>query len=91
MSDYYIHRYACEVLDEMRKFYKTRNFSGLLGLIEELQTMFNRMEAALAEQKDLAAMHEEWHDLKDKIKQAKNELKKLEEERRELELSDNSS
>ena len=43
------YRTICDVLNEMRSCYKTRNFSYLPGLIEELQTMGNRMEAALEE------------------------------------------
>jgi len=42
----------CEVLEEMRVCNKTRNYSYLLGLIEEVQTMGNRMEAKLEEGKD---------------------------------------
>lgn len=41
------HRYLCEVLDEMRLANKTRNFSYIEGLIEEVQLMGNRMEAGL--------------------------------------------
>ena len=37
-------RYLCTVLDEMRECVKTLNFSYLLGLIEEVQTLGNRME-----------------------------------------------
>ena len=44
----------------------------LLSLIEEAQTMANRMEAALGDQKDFEA-------LKKRIREKKDELKKLEE------------
>ena len=37
----------CDVLREMRKCLKTNNFSYLGGLIEEAQSMGNRMEAGL--------------------------------------------
>ena len=40
-------RYLCDVLNEMRKCVKTLNFSYLLGLIEEAQTLGSRMEAKL--------------------------------------------
>ena len=43
----YPNRSLCEVLEEMRQMYKTRNFAGMLGLIEEAQSMGNRMEAHL--------------------------------------------
>jgi hypothetical protein len=67
------HRYLCDVLDEMRKCYETRNFSYLLGLIEEAQTMGERMEAALGDRKD--AM--KWHD---KAKAEKAEFNRLRKE-----------
>lgn len=44
---YYLNRNLCEVFEEMRTMHKTRNYSYLLGLIEEAQTMGNRMEAGL--------------------------------------------
>lgn len=67
-ESFWINRSLCDVLDEMRKLYETRNFSGLLGLIEEAQSMANRMEAGLGDKKDLIAMHEEWDGLRKKIK-----------------------
>ena len=69
---YGCNRYLCEVLDEMRKTTETLNFAMLLSLIEEAQTMANRMEAALGDQKDFEA-------LKKRIREKKDELKKLEE------------
>ena len=38
-------RYICTVLDEMRDCVKTSNFSYLSGLIEEAQSLANRMES----------------------------------------------
>lgn len=70
-------RYVCDVLDEMRKLYETRNFSGLLGLIEEVQTLVNRMEAGLRDYKD-AGYNE------DRIAEIKKELKELRKEKKEL-------
>ena len=69
---YGCNRYLCEVFDEMRKTTETLNFAMLLSLIEEAQTMANRMEAALGDQKDFEA-------LKKRIREKKDELKKLEE------------
>lgn len=63
-------RYVCDVLDELRKCYKTRNFSYLPGLIEEIQTLVNRMESALQEKSD----YEHWHK---KVKEEKEEYKRL--------------
>lgn len=64
------HRYVCDVLEEMRSCHKTRNFSSILGLVEEVQTMVNRLEAALNEKSD----YEAWHK---RVKKEKAELKKL--------------
>jgi hypothetical protein len=63
-------RYICDVIEEMRKLHKTRNYGALPGLIEEVQTLANRMEAALGEQDD----YNEWHK---KVKKEKKELKRL--------------
>ena len=67
----YPNRTMCAVLDEMRNCYKSRNFAGLLGLVEEAQTMANRMEASLWDQRE--------------IKDLRNEIKKLEKKKQELE------
>ena len=64
------HRYVCDVLEEMRKCNECRNYSYLPGLIEEVQTLVNRMEAALGEKSDL----ESWHK---KAKKEKKEYKRL--------------
>lgn len=70
---YHLNRTICDVLEEMRKCNETRNYAPLLGLIEEAQMMANRMEAALADAKDIAKMNEEWHDLRDKVKKLRKE------------------
>ena len=72
-------RIVCSVLDEMRKCHETRNYSYLLGLIEEAQTLVNRMEASLYDRKDA----EEY--LPERIKQLKEEIKALKKEKKELE------
>lgn len=46
-------RHLCDALDDMRKCTESLNFSAIKGLIEEVQIMGNRMEAALSNQKDL--------------------------------------
>jgi len=72
-------RTLCDVLEEMRKAGKTRNYSYLDGLVEEAQTMANRMEAALWDQGDLKRMREERKELKaeiEKLEEAKKSLKK---------------
>jgi len=71
-------RTMCEALDEIRKAYETRNFSYLLGLVEEIQTMGNRMEAALYDKSRLGRAKEEYDELKEKLKSKEKELKILE-------------
>lgn len=68
------HRYLCTVLDEMRECIKTVNFSYLLGLIEEAQTLANRMEARLFEMKDYERLHKDIRDLKKKKKKLEEEV-----------------
>ena len=68
-------RYLCSVLDEMRECTKTLNFSYLLGLIEEAQTLGNRMEAKLYEIKDFERLHEDIA----KLKKEKNKLEDMQE------------
>jgi hypothetical protein len=70
-------RTLCDVLEEMRKSYETRNFSYLPGLLEEAQSLGNRMESALWDQKDIKR-------LKEKKKELKEEIEELKEERKEL-------
>ena len=72
-------RYICDVLDEMRKCVKTLNFSYLLGLIEEVQTLGSRMESKLFDIKDFDRLHEEIKDLKKKKKKLEKEVEALEE------------
>lgn len=71
-------RTCCDVLEEMRKCLKTMNFSYLEGLIEEAQTMANRMESALWDQADYR------HKMKE-LKEAKEEIKELEAKKELLE------
>jgi cell shape-determining protein MreC len=71
-------RYLCSVLDEMRECTKTLNFSYLLGLIEEAQTLGSRMEAKLFEIKDFEHLHKD-------IAKLKKQKKKLEDKKEELE------
>ena len=66
-------RLLCTVLDEMRECVKTSNFSYLSGLIEEAQSLGNRMEAHLYDMKD-------HNRLLDDIKALEKKKKKLKEE-----------
>ena len=81
----------CEVLNEMRKSFESRNFAGLLGLVEEVQTMGNRMEAAIEEKRKYQQYHEdaklkydEYEKFRKKVNKLKEEIKELEERRDEL-------
>ena len=71
-------RYLCSILDEMRTTIKTLNFGMLLGLIEEVQTTGNRMEAALEDKRDLGFLRDEIHNLKRERTKLKKEIEKLE-------------
>lgn len=64
-------RYICTVLDEMRALDKTRNYGSLLGMIEELQVMANRMEAALYDKNDLDRARKKYTKIKEEIKELK--------------------
>jgi len=61
-------RYLCQVLDEMRKAVETLNFSYLLGLIEEAQSMGNRMESKLEDIDDFKRWDEEKEGLEKELK-----------------------
>ena len=63
----YLNRTMCDVLYEMREATKTQNYSYLPGLIEEVQSMANRMEAKLAQVKDIERIDKRWTNLKNKM------------------------
>lgn len=71
-------RTICDALEAMRKAYETRNFSYLMGLVEEIQNMANRMESALYDQSDLDYARKELKELKVEIKKLKAEKEALE-------------
>jgi len=66
-----INRTLCDVLEEMRNSVKTLNFGYMSGLIEEAQSMANRMEAKLMTIRD-------WDSYNTEVKQLKKEVKELE-------------
>lgn len=74
---YGLNRTLCDVLDEMRKCIKTQNYSYLPSLIEEAQSMGNRMESGLADISDLNV-------IRNRIKKSKKRLKQLEEKIKEV-------
>lgn len=73
-------RTICDCLSEMRKANETRNFSYLLGLIEEAQSMASRMEAALWTQHDIKSLEEKKKSLKEEVKKLRKLTGKKEEE-----------
>ena len=72
-------RLLCAVLDEMRDCVKTSSFSYLPGLIEEAQSLGNRMEAHLYEIKDYNRLHKDIKALKKKKKKLENKVEEVEE------------
>ncbi len=73
---YGLNRYICDVLEEMRTSTKTLNFALIPSLIEEVQTMANRMEMALEDMKDLKSMKDEIHEKKEELKILKKKIEK---------------
>lgn len=74
-------RYLCDILEDMRKCYKTRNFSYLPGLIEELQYRANRMENSLEKLSGYGGLRQ----LEQNRITTKERIAELEKERSELE------
>ncbi len=75
---YGLNRYVCDVLEEMRTSVKTLNFAMIPSLIEEVQTMVNRMEMALEDMKDLKGLKEEIHNKKEEYETLKDKIRKIE-------------
>lgn len=77
---YGLNRYVCDVLRELRDIIKLcevtkRQENLLLSLVEEAQVMVNRMEAKLADSKDVELLHEEITKAKEELKELKQEVK----------------
>lgn len=75
----YSTRYLCDILKDMRAAHDTRNFSYLLGLIEELQYRAYRMENRISQMDDIETMERKRINLKieiENLKKEKLELKK---------------
>ena len=68
----YLNRTICAVFEEMRSCNETKNYSYLLGLIEEAQSMANKMESKI----DLIKDFEEMKDTYKELVERKNDLKK---------------
>lgn len=75
----------CEALEEMRKCFETHNYSPILGLVEEVQSMANRMEAALGDRRDAESYRRERSELIKQYRWLKKEVERLEGEKSRLE------
>ena len=74
--DYYLlDRTLCNVLEEMRACHKTRNYSHLSSLIEEAQSMGNRMEAKLGTINSFKEMDTDWRKKRNELKELQKEIK----------------
>ena len=73
-------RLLCTVFDEMRDCVKTLNFSYLLGLIEESQSLANRMESRLYDVKEHDRLLDDIRDLKKKKKNLKKIVKETDDD-----------
>ena len=74
----YLNRTMCDVLSEMRKCCETGNYSYLPGLIEEVQSMGNKMESKLEDVKDLANTRTYLKELKKEYNELYKKKEKLE-------------
>lgn len=86
--DMYPNRYVCSVLEEMRKqlvgldIHSIDRYKSItLMMIEETQSMVNRMEAAIEDKQDVAKMAIKRSSLYREIAKLKAEKEKLEEEK----------
>lgn len=77
-------RYICDVLEEMRKLVEHGNVSPLRGLIEEAQSLANRMESGLSDKRDLLGLSEETAKARRAYKALQREYEKLEEKVKSL-------
>jgi hypothetical protein len=74
---YGTNRSLCSVFDAMRDADKTKNYSYMLGLIEEAQYYGNKMESALQDVKDIRALNEERAKLKKEVYELRKEKEQL--------------
>ena len=70
-------RHACSALDEIRNCFKTYNFSPIPGLVEELQSMFNRMEATIQDKKDVEYYNKRRSQLMKECEELEEKIEKL--------------
>ena len=89
---YWLNRTMCDVLKEMRDLNDkltsatvNQHKKTFAYLIEEVQSMGNRMEAALTEKGELEDIHEEWRQETKKMKKLKAEISELSQKKEDLE------
>lgn len=73
----YPNRTVCSVIEEARKCHETRNYSYLPGILEELQNLANRMEAALEDIDDLEYAREQTKKLQKELNELEDRKEKL--------------
>lgn len=74
----YTARLLCDVLSEMRMCVETLNFASLKSLIEEAQTLGNRMEAGLDEKRQLLHANIDYEKMKMRQRTLKRNINALE-------------
>ena len=85
MANYsYVNRTLCDVLSEMRKADETKNYSYLGSLIEEAQSMGNRMEAGLQDKGDVLSWTERRQELKKELRKLEQEIHNLKAQKKQL-------
>ena len=72
----YLNRTICGVFEEMRSCNETKNYSYLLGLIEEAQSMANKMESKIDLIKDFEEMKDKYKELEERKNDLKKDIKK---------------
>ena len=73
------HRYVCQVLEEMRNCHRLYKMDMIPGLIEEVQTLVNRMESKLADYAELGYDLKEARKLRKTIRGYNEQIENLEE------------
>ena len=72
----YLNRTICGVFEEMRSCNETKNYSYLLGLIEEAQSMANKMESKIDSIKQFDELKEQCKNLAERKNDLKKDIKK---------------
>jgi len=73
------HRYVCEVLDEIRTAVKVGRIDMIVGLVEEAQTLVNRMEAKLHDYADVGYNLDEARKLRKTLRELRDQADIIEE------------